>query len=58
MTLLRRKFIPPLCESYQDILVMSQFYFPEGKSELMQEQAAMEFLTRTHQQIVNTCHFN
>ena len=56
ITAMRRKYIPPLMECFQDILVISYYYFNESKnSEEIQKESQL-YLKEVHQKVVDTFH--
>lgn len=53
---MRRKYIPPLMECFQDILVISYYNYEEGKSSEEVKLGSMDYLKNIHQKVVDTFH--
>ena len=60
VTTVRRKYIPPLIENYQDIIVTSVFDYKnqsdDGEEFSKQQRRSQKFLREVHQQVVDTLH--
>ena len=56
VTALRRKYIPPLMECFQDILVFSTYYYDVGKNDEEILLASESHLKTVHQKVVDTFH--
>ena len=56
ITAVRRKYIPPLMECYQDMLVISVFNYEKSLIEREKARAAKKFLKEVHQKVVDTLH--
>ena len=54
VTAVRRKYIPPLMECYQDILIYSVFNFEPSSTEAEMARASKLFLRQVHQRVVDT----
>jgi len=55
-TAVRRKYIPPLMESFQDILVFSVCHFELDGGEHNKVTTSKQFLRDVHQRVVDTLH--
>lgn len=55
-TAVRRKFIPPLMECYQDILVISEHHYNKNATEVEKRRSSKQFLKEVHQKAVDTLH--
>ena len=56
VTAVRRKYIPPLMECYQDILIISQYNCEKTEDEDQKRKKSKEFLKSVHQKVVDTLH--
>ena len=56
VTAMRRKYIPPLMECFQDILVISYYNYEAGKNSEEILPASEEHLKTIHQKVVDTFH--
>ena len=52
----RRKYIPPLMECFQDMLVISVYNYERSASEEDKNRASRAFLRNIHQRVVDTLH--
>ena len=56
MTALRRKYIPPMMECFQDILVISYYNYEESVDSQAILEKGQKYLTNIHQKAVDTFH--
>ena len=56
VTTMRRKYIPPMMECYQDISVISYYHYEDGKDESEVLVKADKYLKDIHQKVVDTIH--
>lgn len=56
VTAVRRKYIPPLMECYQDMLVISVYNYEKSATEVEKARASKRFLREVHQKVVDTLH--
>ncbi len=53
---MRRKFIPPLMETYQEIYVISVFTFPYQATDDEKQAESNFYLRNVHQVVCDTCY--
>jgi len=53
---MRRKFIPPLMETYQDIFVISVFTFPKQANDNEKHSESNFYLRDVHQVVCDSCY--
>ena len=56
VTAVRRKYIPPLMECYQDMLVISVYNYEKSATEAEKKRESKLFLQKVHQKVVDTLH--
>ena len=51
VTAVRRKYIPPLMECYQDMLIISQYNYEKSATEQEKKASSKRFLKEVHQKV-------